>query len=200
MSNPIEIAFSSSVKDIQTRKGSRQHYQQFAEQGTWTDQLDQAAAAFIERQTTCYIGTANALGQPYIQHRGGPPGFMRVLDPQTVAFTDFKGNRQFITQGNLQDNPQAFIFLMDYANRRRLKLWGHASVIEHDMPLAQQLMPANYSAQAEQVIAFRISLYDYNCSSHIPHLVDAETAIQAIAERDRRIVELEDALARLKNQ
>jgi uncharacterized protein len=121
-----DVAFTPAVKAIQTRKGSRDNYSRMEEGEGWSTTITPTLAAFIAEQNSIYIGTANAAGQPYIQHRGGPPGFLRVVDETTLAFVDFKGNRQYISQGNLAENPRAFIFLMDYTRRRRIKLWGKA--------------------------------------------------------------------------
>ena len=143
------------------------------------------------------MATANAVGQPYIQHRGGPAGFLHVLDEHTIAFADFSGNRQFITTGNLADNPKAQLFLMDYAHRQRLKIWGEARV-ETDPALVERLMPPGYKARAEQAIVFTVKAWDANCPQHIPQLVPVDEVIPAIAERDRRIAELESEVAALK--
>src|SRR6201999_590299 len=138
-------------------------------------------------------------GQPYIQHRGGPKGFVKVLDKQTLAFTDYSGNRQFITQGNLSENPKAHIFVMDYAYRRRVKIWGEASVIDDDPALTRSLMPSGYRARPEQVILFKIAAWDTNCPQHIPQKFDAADVATALAARDGRIAELEAELAALKD-
>ncbi len=170
MSSPYDVAFSDTVKDIQTRKGSRDAYAKMAERQDDRHQLNDALIDFIGQQNSCFISTVSSDGQPYSQHRGGPAGFLRVLNTRTLAFVDFKGNRQFITQGNLRDNPKAFLFLMDYAGQRRLKLWGKARVIEGDNELVDQLMPLDYQARPEQVIVFDITFWDLNCHQHIPHL------------------------------
>jgi len=146
------------------------------------------------------VGTANADGQPYIQHRGGPPGFLRVLDATTLAFVDFKGNRQYITQGNLAENPQAFIFLMDYARRRRFKLWGTAGFVGGDAGLVQSLIPDGYRAQPEQGFMFSLSTWDANCPQHIPKRIDLVQMEAAIAARDRTILELTERVAELTRQ
>ena len=131
-----------------------------------------------------YFATASADGQPYIQHRGGPKGFIRVLDKNTLAFADYSGNRQYITQGNLSENNKAHIFLMDYAHRRRVKIWGEARVVDDDPALLQSLMPQGYKARPEQVILFRISAWDTNCPQHIPQKFDAADVAAALAARD----------------
>ena len=136
-----DVAFSPSIKAVQARKGSRQAYGRMEERGSWPTRITPDLAAFIEAQTSVFLATASAEGQPYIQHRGGPAGFLRVLDARTIGFVDFSGNRQFITQGNLAENPKAHLFLMDYAQRRRIKLWGEARVVEDDTELTAKLMP-----------------------------------------------------------
>ena len=148
--------------------------------------------------TACISRPPRADGQPYIQHRGGPKGFVRVLDKNTLAFADYSGNRQYITQGNLSENPKAHIFLMDYAHRRRVKIWGEARVVDDDPALLQSLMPQGYKARPEQVILFRISAWDTNCPQHIPQKFDAADVAAALAARDARIAELEAELAALK--
>jgi hypothetical protein len=146
-----------------------------------------------------FLATATADGQPYIQHRGGPKGFIRILDNNTLAFADYSGNRQYITQGNLSENPKAHIFLMDYAYRRRVKIWGEARVVDDDPALLQSLMPRGYKARPEQVILFRISAWDTNCPQHIPQKFDAADVAAALASRDARIAELEAKLAQSKS-
>ena len=145
-----------------------------------------------------YLATASADGQPYIQHRGGPKGFIRVLDQRTLAFADYKGNQQFISQGNLTENPKAQMFLMDYAHRRRIKIWGEARVVEDDPALLAGLMPQDYKARPEQVILFKISAWDTNCPQHIPRRFEAADVAAALAERDERIKALEAELAQLR--
>jgi len=134
-----------------------------------------------------------------VERRGGPPGFIRVLDEHTLGFADFSGNRQYITQGNLADNPQAYLFLIDYAERTRIKLWGTARVVEDDSALLDRLMPPGYAARAEAAIVFSLHAWDANCPKHIPQRIDATDVAAALAERDDRIRHLEAELARLKN-
>jgi predicted pyridoxine 5'-phosphate oxidase superfamily flavin-nucleotide-binding protein len=192
-----DVAFSPSVKAIQTRKGSRASYHKQEERG-WRTEITQDLAGFIAAQTSFMFATASADGQPYIQHRGGPAGFLHVVDSKTLAFADFAGNRQYITQGNLVENAKAYIFIIDYLNRRRIKLWGTARVIENDPELLQKLMPENYQARPEQVIVFTLAVWDTNCPQHIPQKIDLSDVVQVIAERDMRIAELEAEVARLK--
>jgi len=145
-----------------------------------------------------FLATANAQGQPYIQHRGGPPGFLRVLDEATLGFVDFVGNRQYITLGNLAENPKAHLFLIDYVHRKRVKVWGEARVIEDDPLLTTTLMPRGYKARPSQVILFKVFAWDANCPQHIPQRLEAADVTTALAERDRRILELEAQVAVLR--
>jgi predicted pyridoxine 5'-phosphate oxidase superfamily flavin-nucleotide-binding protein len=193
-----DVAFTPSVKALQRRKGSRAGYARAEERGAWQTRITPDLAEFIAAQTSVFLATVNAEGQPYIQHRGGPAGFLRVLDDKTIGFADFAGNRQYITQGNLADNPKAHLFLIDYAHRRRVKLWGEARVVEGDAALTAELMPKSYKARPEQVILFTVSAWDANCPQHIPQRFEAADVAAALAERDRRIETLEAEVARLR--
>jgi uncharacterized protein len=195
-----DVAFTPAVKAIQARKGSRDTYAHVEQNGGWRTEVDANLTAFLAAQDSLFFATASADGQPYIQHRGGPKGFVKVLDKNTLAFADYSGNRQFITQGNLTENPKAHIFLIDYAHRRRVKIWGEARVVEDDPALLRSLMPEGYRARPEQVILFRISAWDTNCPQHIPQKFDAADVAAALAARDARIAELEAELAALKDQ
>ena len=195
-----DVAFTPAVKEIQTRKGSRHAYAHVEQNGGWRTEIDDNLAAFLADTNSLYFATASADGQPYIQHRGGPRGFVKVLDKNTLAFADYSGNRQYITQGNLSENPKANIFLMDYAHRRRVKIWGEARVVDDDPALLQSLMPQGYMARPEQVILFKISAWDTNCPQHIPQKFDAADVAAALASRDARIAELESELAASKGQ
>jgi predicted pyridoxine 5'-phosphate oxidase superfamily flavin-nucleotide-binding protein len=199
MNYSSDVAFTPAVKAVQERKGSRQAYQRMEEAGSWKTRITPDLKAFIEAQTSVFLATANPEGQPYIQHRGGPPGFLKVLDEETLAFVDFVGNRQYITLGNLAENPKAHLFLIDYAHRRRVKLWGEARVIENDPELTESLMPGGYKARPSQVILFKIFAWDANCPQHIPQRIEASDVAAALAERDRRIAELEAQVALLRN-
>ena len=192
-----DIAFTPAVKAIQSAKGSRGAYARMEESGGWRTEIDDNLAAFIAAQTSVFLATANAQGQPYIQHRGGPPGFLHVLDAKTLAFADFRGNRQFITLGNLAENAKAYLFLIDYAHRRRIKIWGEARVVA-DPALLEALWPKDYKAAPEQAILFRVAAWDSNCPQHIPQRFEAADVAAALAERDGRIVALEAELERLR--
>jgi len=193
-----DVAFTPAVKQIQARKGSRDAYARVEQHGGWRTEVDENLTAFLAQTNSLYLATATADGQPYIQHRGGPKGFVKILDKNTLAFADYSGNRQYITQGNLTENPKAHIFLMDYAHRRRVKIWGEARVVDDDSALLKSLMPAGYKARPEQVIVFKIAAWDTNCPQHIPQKFDAADVANALAVRDARIAELEAELAALK--
>src|SRR6267154_386208 len=195
-----DVAFTPAVKAIQARKGSRDAYAEVEQRGGWRTEIDENLAGFLADTNSMYFATASADGQPYIQHRGGPKGFIKVLDKNTLAFADYSGNRQYITQGNLSENPKAHIFVMDYAHRRRVKIWGEARVVDDDPALLQSLMPNGYKVRPEQVILFTISAWDTNCPQHIPQKFDAADVAAALAARDARIAELEAELATLKGQ
>ena len=194
---PSDIVFTPSVKALQQARGSRHAYARMEQGRGFRTGITDDIRGFIEAQTTLFMATANLDGQPYMQHRGGPPGFLHVLDEHTLAFADFTGNRQFISTGNLQDNPKAQLFLMDYAHRQRLKIWGEARV-DTDPALIERLMPAGYKARAEQAVLFTVKAWDANCPQHIPQLIPVDEVVPAIVERDRHIAELEAEVARLK--
>ncbi len=188
-----DIAFTAAVKDIQERKGSRRGYSKMEQKGGWQDTVTEALARFIGERDSFYLGTANADGQPYIQHRGGKPGFLKVLDEKTLAFADFRGNRQYITTGNLSENDKATLFLMDYPNRRRIKIWGRARVTE-DPELMARLTDSDYDAVPEQAVVFEVAAWDVNCPQHItPRFTEAEVG-EIVAPLKRRIEELESRL------
>jgi len=194
-----DIAFTPAVKAIQARRGSRAAYARMEEGQGWNTTITPELAEFIAAQSSVFLGTANAAGQPYIQHRGGPPGFLRVLDKQNIAFADLRGNRQFITQGNLAENPKAHLFLIDYANRQRIKLWGEARIVEDDALLLADLLPKDGKSRGEQVLIFRMLAWDANCPKHIPQRFDATDFSRALEQRDQRIAELEAQVRRLLN-
>ncbi|OQW59505.1 MAG: pyridoxamine 5'-phosphate oxidase [Proteobacteria bacterium SG_bin9] len=195
-----DVAFTSAVKAVQERKGSRKSYARMEENGSWSTTITPDLAAFVASQTSVFLATANADGQPYVQHRGGPAGFLRVLDYTTLAFVDYAGNRQYITTGNLAENPKAYLFLIDYVNRRRIKIWGTARTVEGNAELIAKLMPAGYRARPEQVVLFTLAAWDANCPQHIPQRFDAADAAAALAERDTRIEKLETELRELRGR
>ena len=190
-----DIAFTPAVKAIQSQRGSRQGYARMEEKGGWADVVTADLAAFIAERDSFYLATTSGDGQPYAQHRGGETGFLKVLDEKRLAFADFRGNRQYITAGNLSENPRAFIFLMDYANRRRIKIWGRAEVVDDDPALLAGLVDADYGAVPEQAIVFTVDAWDVNCPQHItPRFSQRELDAQ-LAPLQHRIAELEAELA-----
>jgi len=193
-----DIAFTPSVKAEQTRLGSRTGYQKAVENRDWRSVVTDDLRAFIAERDSFYFATASGDGQPYIQHRGGPKGFLRVVDEHTLGFADYSGNRQYITLGNLAENDRAYIFLMDYANRRRVKLWGRARIVEDDPELIEQLMPRGYKARPERVFLFTIEVWDINCPQHIVARYDEETVRLATAKLGERVAQLEAENAELK--
>ena len=193
-----DVAFTDTVKAIQARKGSRPAYSRMEADGSWKSSITADLRAEIETQTSVFLATASGDGQPYIQHRGGPAGFLKVLDEHTIGFVDFAGNRQYITQGNLEENPKAQLFLIDYARRRRIKVWGTARVVEGDEALLGRLMPVGYRARPEQVVLFTVTAWDVNCPQHIPQRFEAADVEAAIQSRDERIAALEAEVERLR--
>jgi predicted pyridoxine 5'-phosphate oxidase superfamily flavin-nucleotide-binding protein len=193
-----DVAFTPSVKDIQTRKGSRHSYARVEQRGGWMTTITPVLKEFIESQISIFMATANKECQPYMQHRGGPPGFLRVLDEKTLGFVDFSGNRQFISQGNLLDNDKAQLLLIDYGSRQRVKIWGTARVVENDAALVARLMPKDYNAKPEQAIVFHVDAWDANCAQHIPLRFEAAEVATMIEDRDARIGELEAELRSLR--
>lgn len=196
---PSDVAFTPAVKRIQQQKGSRDGYARMERGSGWQTTATPELAEFLAELDMFYLGTANAAGQLYIQYRGGSPGFLRVLDEGTLAFADFGGNRQYITLGNLSENPRAFIFLMDYANRRRVKLWGTAKVVENDPELLERLRDPEYSANVERAIVFSIEAWDINCTQHIHKRFSQRQIAPLVEQLQERIRELEAENKRLRS-
>ena len=186
MKRPLsDVAFTESVKAVQQRMGSRKHYERMETAGGWENAISKDLAGFIGDRDSFYLATANAKGQPYIQHRGGPKGFLKVLDERTLAFADFAGNRQYITVGNLAENKQAFLFLMDYVNQTRVKIWGTAEVVD-DPRLVKQLTDPGYKGKSERAIRFHVEAVDVNCRQHIqPRFTQEEVDALVQPLRDR---------------
>ena len=192
MTKPVsDVAFSDAVKRQQSARGSRAQYARLEQADGWESTVTPDLAAVLAQTVSFYLGTASADGQPYIQHRGGPKGFLQVLDERTLAFADYAGNRQYITAGNLSENPRAFIFLMDYGLRLRIKLWGEARVVEDDDVLLARLRPATGGIMAERSIVFTLHAWDRNCRQHIPQMVAVKDVEEAILQLKNRIAELE---------
>ncbi len=195
-----DIAFTPAVKAIQERLGSRRSYASMDARGGWSAEISEDLAAFIAERDSFYLATASADGRPYIQHRGGPAGFLKVLDEKTLAFADFSGNKQYISAGNLSENGQAFIFLMDYANRRRIKIWGRAEFVEDDYELMERLADPEYRGRPERVLRFHVEAWDVNCPQHIPRkFSEDDVNARELAMRER-VVELQAENDRLRRQ
>lgn len=195
-----DVAFTAKVKQFQERNGSREAYAKMEERGGWSDKITPQLAEFISKQNSFYFATVNSEGQPYIQHRGGPRGFLKVLDDRTMGMADFRGNRQYISQGNLSDNNKAFIFLMDYANRRRIKIWGEAWMVENDNTLLEALMLEGYAAAPERVLLFKLTAWDPNCPQHIPRKIDADEVDAMLKKKEFQITELNRQIEFLKTK
>jgi predicted pyridoxine 5'-phosphate oxidase superfamily flavin-nucleotide-binding protein len=198
MSFPSDIAFTSTVKAVQARRGSRAAYARMEEKRGWPTEISDDLAHFLSAVQSFYLGTTNGEGQPYIQHRGGPPGFIRLLDKRTLAFADFRGNRQYITRGNLKDNPRAFMFVMDYETGQRVKIWGTASVVDWSREWEDRLAPKGYDAKPEQAILFTVAAWDRNCHQHIPRKIPAEKMESLVAHYQERVAALETEIASLR--
>jgi predicted pyridoxine 5'-phosphate oxidase superfamily flavin-nucleotide-binding protein len=193
-----DIAFTPTVKALQEARGSRASYARMEERGGFRTAITEDLAAFLATVDTAYLATSNADGQPYAQHRGGPKGFIRVVGPSTLAFADYAGNRQYISTGNLAENDKAFLFLMDYAHRRRIKIWGRARAVADDVAVIDSLMPENYHARPEQAILFKVEAWDMNCPQHIPQKIDAADVAAVTGHMEARIASLEAENAKLR--
>lgn len=189
-----DIAFTAAVKAEQDRRGAGELYREGGFRGEVTEDL----ATFLAERDSFYLGTANAAGRPYIQHRGGPKGFLKVLGPRLLGFADFAGNRQYITLGNLAENDQAFLFLMDYAGRQRIKLWGRGRVVEGDAALMESLALPGYRARPERAILIEVEAWDINCRQHIQPRYDEATVARVVEKLSARIAELEEEVARMR--
>jgi uncharacterized protein len=195
-----DMVFSAAVKAQQTARGSRAMFEEREAQGGFRSQITADLAGFIGSIVTCYLATASAAGQPSVQHRGGPPGFLKVLDDQTIGFADFTGNQQYVTLGNLSENPRVALILMDYERRRRVKIWGSARVVTDDAVLLTALFPDGYRARAHHAIVVRVEAWDINCSQHIPEMFHAASVAQTILELQEQISALASENEALKRQ
>ncbi|OYY64652.1 pyridoxamine 5'-phosphate oxidase family protein [Sphingomonas sp. 28-62-11] len=194
---PSDIFFSPAVKAVQSARGSRENYARAAARGAFRTEINDDLISRLAEADSFYLATASADGQPYIQHRGGPPGFIRVLDKHRIAFADYRGNKQYISTGNLSENDRAQIFIMDYVNQRRVKIWGRAETTQ-DPQIIGQLMPEGYRAQGEQAIIFTVDVWDLNCPQHIPIKLPLADVAPIVTELRARVADLEAELARLR--
>ena len=196
MSQSEDGLFSSAVKAEQVRLGSRTAF----EDREWQTEITDDLRAFLAVIDTFFMATASADGRPYVQHRGGPPGFLKTIGTQTLAFADFAGNRQYITLGHLKENDRAHLFIPHFATQQRVKLWGRARAVEGDVELMERLVDPTYKAKPRRPIVFTLEAWDSNCRQHIvPRYTEAEIA-PAIDQLARRIKELEGEVARLKDE
>lgn len=189
-----DIAFTPSVKEFQEKHNSRRSYERMEQYGGWNSEINSELTQFISSMDSFYLGTTNSNGQPYIQHRGGPKGFLKVLDNSRLAFADFSGNKQFISVGNLSENNKAFIFLMDYTNQTRIKIWGTAVVEYDDKDLINALSDDSYKAKSERAIIFTAKAWDINCRQHIKQRFTADDIEKITNPLHKRIKELENLL------
>ncbi|MCP4327602.1 MAG: pyridoxamine 5'-phosphate oxidase [Alphaproteobacteria bacterium] len=192
-----DIAFTAAVKAEQERHGSRAGYRKVAVRRDWPQTVSADLAAFIAARDSFYLATCNAEGQPYIQHRGGPKGFLRVVDDRTLAIADFSGNRQYITIGNLAENGQVFLFLMDYANQQRVKIWARGRV-DDDPALLESLGDPDYGGRPERALVFAIEAWDVNCPQHITRRFTEPEIAGAVQKLQQRIADLETEIEALR--
>lgn len=190
----IEIAFTPAVKSAQDKYNSREIYKNFIKQGIKEDILAEPEIKFIQQRNSFYFGTVSSNSYPYIQFRGGAKGFLKILDEKTLGFADFKGNLQYISVGNLADNDRIFLFLMDYAHRHRLKIWGRAEVVDNNAKLLSQLVDPDYPAEVERGILIKIEAMSWNCPQHIPIMYSEAEVAAKTAPLTTRIQELETQL------
>lgn len=195
---PSDVAFTPAVKTAQERLGSRAGYARMEAKGGWQTTVTPELATFLAERDNAFLATATADGQPYIQHRGGPRGFIKVLDHQTLGFADFAGNKQYISLGNLSENDKAHLFLVDYANRRRVKIWGRARMVEDNPELIDTLHDPAYDARPERALLFTIEAWDVNCPQHIPRKFDEADVASAVGQLRARIADLEAELTALR--
>ena len=197
--NNSSLVFTPAAQAAQAERGSAKAYAQRIEEG-FPDSVTPELAAFIAQMDTAFLGTANAQGAPYIQHRGGPKGFIKVIDARTLGFADYRGNRQYITLANLSENDRAYLFLLDPARKQRIKMWGRARVVENDPALVETLFDKGYKAKPERAILFTIDAWDVNCSQHlVTRFTEAELE-GAFDKIQMKIAELEAENAALRAQ
>ena len=196
--NASDVAFTPAVKRAQEARGSRETYRKHIEKRDWSTEITPDLAGFLAERDSAYLGSVTSEGRPYIQHRGGPKGFLKPLGPKTLAFADFAGNRQYLSLGNFEENENAFLFLMDYANRRRVKIWGRARVVEGDAELEAQLQDPDYRGRIERIFIFEIDAWDVNCPQHITQRYDEETVQAATAALQAKLKQALEENTRLK--
>jgi uncharacterized protein len=197
MAQERHIAFTDAVRQVQSERGSREAYARVEAHGGSETEVTEELQAFLAQINTAFLATASADGQPYVQHRGGAKGFIRALDAHTLGFVDLRGNRQYISTGNLRENDRVCLFLIDYAHRRRVKVWGTATIEPATPELLARFDSLGAKAKPEQVVRIHVTAWDANCPQHIPVKLDAEDVAGAIGKLEARIAELEAENARL---
>jgi hypothetical protein len=195
--SPSDVAFTPSVKAMQTRLGSRDAMARMERERPWRTEITDDLAAFLATVDSFFFATASADGQPYIQHRGGPAGVLKAVDRHTLGFADFGGNRQYITAGNLAANPRCHIFVLHHATRQRIKLWGRARIVDDDGALLMRLATPGYKAVVERAVLVQLQAWDVNCQQHIKARYSEAELTPAIDQLTARIKELEAEVARL---
>ncbi|MEM7751237.1 MAG: pyridoxamine 5'-phosphate oxidase family protein [Pseudomonadota bacterium] len=195
-----DVAFTDAVKRAQRARGSRDMFQKRVEKRDWPDKISSDFAGFIAERDSFYLATASADGQPYIQHRGGPAGFLKVLDEKTLGFADYSGNRQYVSIGNLAENDRAHIFLMDYMHQKRVKVWGRLRAVEDDPDLVERLMPTGYQARPERAFLFTVTAWDVNCPQHIPRKFDMDLVKHQFDKMEAEIESLKAEVERLSRE
>jgi len=195
--NNASIVFTPAAQKAQAERGSAASYERRIAEG-FPDTVTPELAKFIAEQDSVFLGTASADGAPYIQHRGGPKGFIKVIDERTLGFADYRGNRQYITLANLSENDRAYLFLIDFARRQRIKLWGRARVVEDDAALVEKLFDGGYRAKPERAVLFTIEAWDVNCSQHIVARYTEAQLEEAFADVRRTVMALQEENARLR--
>ena len=197
--NNAALVFTPAAQQAQAERGSAKAYEKRLAEG-FPDTVTPELAAFIAEQDTAFLGTASADGSPYIQHRGGPKGFIKVIDEHTLGFADYRGNRQYITLANLSENDRAFLFLLDPARRQRIKIWGRARMVENDAALTERLFDDGYKAKPERALLFTIEAWDVNCSQHIVTRFTEAELESAFNTIQAKIAALETENANLRAQ
>lgn len=193
-----DIAFTDAVKAQQERLGSRDMYDSQMQHRDWQSEITEDLAAFLAQRNSFYMATISETGYPYIQHRGGPKGFLKVLDTKTLGFADLSGNRQYISTGNLDGSDKVHLFLMDYGNKRRIKLWGRARIVEGDGALLDKLAAPQLRVKAERAFLITVDAWDVNCPQYIPELYSDEIVQQVASKMTQRIAALEAENAELR--
>ncbi len=198
----FDLAFTPSVQAAQEANGSRRAYARHHEESAGPDHLSDNETAFITERDSFYMATVSETGWPYLQHRGGPKGFVKVLDDRTLGFADYRGNRQYVSLGNLANDGRAALFFMDYPRQARLKLLARVRAVDlaNEPKFAAALVDADYKAKVERALLIRVEAFDWNCPQHITPRFTAEEVRPVITRQEARIAELEAEILALKTR